>query len=389
MHKTIVIVAGLALSLAVPPLLAAQQYIAIRLDSQPHSWAVAINASGHATGYASFDSPAAPVRAVLFANGTATDLKAPVNPSAQTASYGQSINSSGEVTGYVSGARGPTELGPDIAFLYSGGVTQSLGTLGGAGSQGTGINDRGQVTGSADFSSDHTSHAFLYFDGVIRDVGTLGGTFSDGAGINVNGDITGSSSLAGNLGGIHAFRLYRGAMQDLGTLGGTNSRGYRINARGDVTGWSEVSGGRQRAFLYSGDAMHDLGTLGGLSSFGYGINDDGWVVGSSFSDDSAREPRAFLYSGATMHDLNSLVVSGLAGMTLIEATDINASGQIVANACDAPGVCHAYRLDPLPAPAPVPTLSDRTLTAAVILLIAAGALRLRSIGNRRTSQPSA
>jgi probable HAF family extracellular repeat protein len=44
------------------------------------------------------------------------------------------------------------------------------------------------------------------------------------------------------------------------------------------------------------------------------------------SDIAVNDSRAFLYSGGTMYDLNLLVVSGLAGATLVDAQGINNNG---------------------------------------------------------------
>ena len=94
----------------------------------------------------------------------------------------------------------------------------------------------------------------------------------------------------------------------------------------------------------------DLGTLGGQNSYGFGINASGQVVGGSDVVDNGQ--RAFLYSDGTMYDLN-LLVTGLAGTPLTNATAINDSGQIVANGCSESLICQAFRLDPVP-PGQVP-----------------------------------
>ena len=80
-----------------------------------------------------------------------------------------------------------------------------------------------------------------------------------------------------------------------------------------------------------------------------GINAIGQVVGSSFlAGDQVSQ--AFIYSSGTIYDLNALVL-GLGDATLLDATAINDSGQIVANSC-----CQAYRLDPVAGPPIIPPI---------------------------------
>ncbi|HLJ97577.1 MAG TPA: hypothetical protein VKU02_30735, partial [Gemmataceae bacterium] len=55
------------------------------------------------------------------------------------------------------------------AFLYSGGVMNDLGTLGGWGSYAYGINNQGQVVGTAQTAAG-SWHAFLYSGGVMTDL---------------------------------------------------------------------------------------------------------------------------------------------------------------------------------------------------------------------------
>jgi probable HAF family extracellular repeat protein len=143
-------------------------------------------------------------------------------------------------------------------------------------------------------------------------------------------------------------------MHDLGTLGGPDSYGYGINSNGHVVGEAEIKpNGAAHAFLYSDGTMHDLGTLGGEVSTGRGVSGSGEVVGLSTAGWGGLW-RAFLYSGGTMYDLNSLVVSGLDGATLMEATGINDRGQIVANTCThTQNGCTAFRLDPVSGPVAV------------------------------------
>src|SRR5438132_6179204 len=69
-----------------------------------------------------------------------------------------------------------------------------LGTLGGNGSAGLGINNSGQVVGNAFISGSYPPHAFLYSNGIMNDLGTLGGRESYGLAINNSGQVAGYST---------------------------------------------------------------------------------------------------------------------------------------------------------------------------------------------------
>ena len=102
--------------------------------------------------------------------------------------------------------------------------------------------------------------------GVWTDLGTLGGTYSEGTGINDSGQVTGTAYMAGNL-ASHAF-LYSGrTMEDLNNLldsgnplnaGWTVRRGYAINDSFGMTGYG-THNGQTRAFLMA--PVPEPGTL--------------------------------------------------------------------------------------------------------------------------------
>ena len=148
-------------------------------------------------------------------------------------SEASAISQNGLVVGYTT-----FDVNEDIgAFLDTNGTMQNLGCYFGCPTYGTGVNQRGQVTGVA-LPSNAPSRAFLFSNGIMQDLGTLGGASASASGINDSGQVTGHAAIASSSYAIHAYLYTDGAMQDLGTLGGVSSIGAGINSHGDVTGWS-------------------------------------------------------------------------------------------------------------------------------------------------------
>jgi probable HAF family extracellular repeat protein len=253
--------------------------------------------------------------------------------------------------------------------------TQNLGTLPGGGpSSGYGINDAGQVVGSASLNSGG-SRAFRYTDGVgMVDLGVLPGqTNSTARAINNAGQVTGtstnsplpgvpfrytdgvgmqslglppgatgaSSGTAINSRGLvattasvsgvsRAFRYTDGTgWQDLGSFGGGTSASA-INDAGQVAGSASLGNGVTHAFLYTdGVGMRDLGALpGGVNSFALGLNGLGHAVGEGRVAGPGSALHALLFKDGTVTDLNSLI-SPQSGWLLISAVDINDNGWII------------------------------------------------------------
>jgi probable HAF family extracellular repeat protein len=246
------------------------------------------------------------------------------------------INNAGEVAG--------TLQSPYHAFLYSGGVTQDLGTLADpytVASYGRGINNAGQVVGRADSSSYTIYHAFRYSPGspsVMLDIGTLDTPYNAACqayGINNAGQVVGISYTSSGL--FRSFRYTPGSpsvMQDLGGLNPTNiySQAYGINDAGKVVGRSfsafGPSGNIYHAFLWSsGGDIRDLGALEApydQDCYAYAINAAEQVVGNSYRS-SPHYPRAFIWSsGGGIQDLGALP-----GDSYSEAHGINNAGQVV------------------------------------------------------------
>jgi probable HAF family extracellular repeat protein len=354
------------LSLGAGTALAGPKYLVTDLGTVPggiHSIGLGINALGQVTGQiitGDITIDIFPTRAFIDPDGAGPQPMVDLGTLGGAYSNGFGINASGQVVGWSD-----TSSGTSHAFIDPDGAGPQpmvdLGTLGGNFCSSHGINDSGQVTGgSAIAGTPVSSHAFIDPDGAgpqpMVDLGTLGGSSGEGMDINASGQVAGVSYTTGNS-TRHAFIDPDGAgpqpMVDLGTLGGANSRSTGINASGQVVGHSDTSSGTSHAFIDPDGAgpqpMVDLGTLGGTHSLGYGINASGQVTGHSYIAGDAMWHAFIDPDGAgpkPMQDLNDLILPN-SGWILVGGYDINDTGQITgAGLINGLAQSHAFVLTP-------------------------------------------
>ena len=252
------------------------------LPGDTNTTASAINNAGQAAGYTYTFNPNAPnpigsPQAFLYSGGTMAGLGTLPGYS-EAGSQANGINNAGQVVGVSYG------LNQEHAFLYSGGRLNDLGTLGNPAnesSEAIGINDFGQAVGVSTFNG--TNYAVLFNGGTVAELGTLPGySYSSPLGINNAGQVVGSAEDSD--GNTHAVLYSGGTMMDLGALPDyAQSVATSINNAGQVVGYVFNPQGDAHAFLYSGGTMMDLNSLLLKGSEGnlveaYGINDGGQIV---------------------------------------------------------------------------------------------------------------
>jgi probable HAF family extracellular repeat protein len=160
-------------------------------------------------------------------------------------SYGSAtaINNEGQVVG----SSGDCTSGPRHALLWTNGTVTDLGNLGGLFNTATAINNHGQVVGLSNLPGDKfVLRGFVWQNGVMINLGVFpGDVHSLALGINDKGQIVGDSCDESF--SCRAFLWQNGTMLDLNRLVHSPDapfleNGNSINSRGQIAGKTTVQG---------------------------------------------------------------------------------------------------------------------------------------------------
>jgi probable HAF family extracellular repeat protein len=334
------------------------------------SEAVGINNSGSMAGSSATTGDVA-LHAALWQHGVITDLGTLGGPNSAAPEAEPQPNERGEVAG-ASDTSTPDPNGEDfcffgthlicLPFIWKQGVLTALSTLGGNNAEAWQINNRGQVIGAAENTTqDPNCTAFtlevepvIWERGKIQELPTVSGDLDGLAqAINDRGQAVGISTNCPSelfVFPSHAVLWTRVpgkvGVIDLGNLGSSKFNiAFGINNRGQVVGQSGLTGDMAfHAFLWQDGAMTDLGTLpGDVVSWAETINSKGEAVGTSFDANSNMHP--FVWQDGMMTNLNTLVPRD-SPMFLLEALGNNDLGQIVGYGQLSNGDVQAYVLTP-------------------------------------------
>jgi probable HAF family extracellular repeat protein len=253
------------------------------------------------------------------------------------------INDFGQIVG-MSETNVPDPNGEDVCgfgthltcrpFLWQFFHMSALPTLGGNNGQASAINDRGQIVGFAETTSEDSGCPpqriqlpVLWEKGKAQPLPTVDGDpDGDALWINNKGQAVGESANCSQT-IIHAVSWGNGTPSALPDFE-TGSIAYGINERGQIVGTVGSSDGTtQYGALWQNGILTNLGTLpGDFAAIATGINNRGQVVGSTW-DSSFNWSHAFIWQDGVMTDLNTLFPAS-SNLYATMANKINDRGQI-------------------------------------------------------------
>lgn len=253
-----------------------------------------LNDNGTVVGWA--DAADGTRQAFVTSSGAISGLSLSLSISGSSDASG--INNAGAIVGTFEATNSVGDVAPQ-AYIWTNGVVTQLGPAlaenYGFGEQdyGNAINNVGTAVGTAvvNASPNYPSQPFVYANGVMQELGDFGGIISEAWGVNDHGQVVGSagvetSDTQPNVYAYHAFLYSDGIMQDLGTLNDRyDSVAYDINNVGQVVGRAGAPGGGGGA-LFADGSITLLDTLidpvdGWTITNASAINDLGQIAGTA------------------------------------------------------------------------------------------------------------
>jgi len=251
----------------------------------------------------------------------------------------------------------PSSIVADVAAGPSGYEVVDLGSFGGISTLGAGLNDRGQVAGSASVPSG-ADHAFVWQDGVLQDLGFLDGTIAaEAEAINARGQIAGSMiESCGEFACNQVVRLFlwdSGSLRQLDPPDGPGHGGtqvVRLTDAGDLVAEVDYSPSATRGVVWRAGVPQDLGGFSPtqIRTFPNAMNARGQVVGASTVDrpEGGIHLHPFLWENGRLQDLGVPFERPCRGDPTVNcasarALGINARGEVLGVAVNSAGLSRA------------------------------------------------
>lgn len=272
------------------------------------SYATGINDAGQVVGYTANGNLAN--GAFLYSGGSVQPLTQLIDAAG--------INNNGQIAGDVN----VPNPGAHYPAIYSNGSVQTLSQQSRFNTA-AGINNTGQVV--FNFEEGTTYEGELYSNGTLSQLPTLGGVSGTVYGINDQGQIVGTAMISGTYrgGNEEAYVYSGGTIQDLGTLGGGTSEALAINNTGEIVGNSETatSGTATDGFLDVNGTMYDLNALvsgdaGYVITSAVAINASGEIAADAITP-SGQEDAVLLTPSTTAVPLPPALWASLTALPLL------------------------------------------------------------------------
>ena len=242
------------------------------------------------------------------------------------------LNDYGQAVGWKYTQPASSLQPPYQAFLFNSNTnaTIDIDNVAGRQSAATAINNAGQITGwlsteicpqginTPSCQGLPNTHAFFDSGSGLVDIGTLGGANSIGTSVDNLGIVVGISGTAS--GATHLFSYFRGHMYDLGTTAGLSFNNAIVNDLGEILAISGFPGGVGVSYLWRNNVFSKLPFVGAS------MNNNTEIVGAKATVTAVS--RAYLYYNGISADLNEIVSPSVPLLT--SASSVSNNGKILA-----------------------------------------------------------